>query len=129
MEQNSKILQWKSSAHTKELNIPFQLLVLLNRIEQLKGKINLIKAERALIEEAKLSTYFWVEAVSTACFTQNGTLINKHGITPYQIMKVKKPIVKFFHVFGCKFFVLRTHPEQLGKFEAKDDEGILLDIL
>ncbi|KAL8127724.1 hypothetical protein AgCh_014592 [Apium graveolens] len=37
----------------------------------------LIEAARTILEEAKLPTYFWAEAVHTACFTQNATLINK----------------------------------------------------
>ena len=86
----------------------------------------LIEAGRTLLEEAKLPTYFWAEAVSTACYTQNCTLINMNGMTPYQMVKGKNPIVKFFRVFGCKFFILRTHPEQLGKFEVKANEGIFV---
>ncbi|XP_063948067.1 uncharacterized protein LOC135152165 [Daucus carota subsp. sativus] len=45
----------------------------------------LIEAARTMLEEAKLPTYFWAEAVQTACFTQNATLINKHGKTPFEM--------------------------------------------
>ena len=38
----------------------------------------LIEAARTMLDEAKLPTYFWAEAVQTAYFTQNATLINKH---------------------------------------------------
>ncbi|KAL8096136.1 hypothetical protein AgCh_037185 [Apium graveolens] len=86
----------------------------------------LIEAARTMLEEAKLPTYFWAEAVQTACFTQNATLINKHGKTPYEMVKNKKPNLKYFHVFGCKCFVLKTHPEQLSKFDLKADEGIFV---
>ncbi|KAL8105546.1 hypothetical protein AgCh_029365 [Apium graveolens] len=86
----------------------------------------LIEAARTMLDEAKLPTYFWAEAVQTACFTQNATLINKHGKTPYEMVKKKKPNLKYFHVFGCKCFVLKTHPEQLSKFDLKVDEGIFV---
>ena len=86
----------------------------------------LIENRRTMLEEANLPTYFWEEAISTACFTQNCTLINRHGVTPYQSLKGKKPSLKHLHIFGCKCFVLRSHPEQLGKFEAKVDEGIFV---
>ena len=79
-----------------------------------------------MLDEAKLPTYFWAEAVQTACFTQNATLINKHGTTPYEMIKGKKPNLKYFHIFGCKCFVLKTHPDQLTKFELKADEGIFV---
>ncbi|KAL8132932.1 hypothetical protein AgCh_008421 [Apium graveolens] len=86
----------------------------------------LIEAARTMLEEAKLPTYFWAETVQTACFTQNATLINKQGKTPYEMVKKKKPNLKYFHVFGCKCFVLKTHPEQLSKFDLKADEGIFV---
>ena len=37
----------------------------------------LIEAARTMLNEAKLPLYFWDEAVNTACYTQNRTLINK----------------------------------------------------
>ncbi|KAL8103713.1 hypothetical protein AgCh_028060 [Apium graveolens] len=86
----------------------------------------LIEAAHTMLEEAKLPTYFWAEAVQTACFTQNATLINKHGKTPYEMVKKKKPNLKYFHVFGRKYFVLKTHPEQLSKFDLKADERIFV---
>ncbi|KAL8104263.1 hypothetical protein AgCh_028473 [Apium graveolens] len=86
----------------------------------------LIEAARTMLDEAKLPTYFLAEAVQTSYFTQNATLINKHGKTPYEMVKKKKPNLKYFHVFGCKCFVLKTHPEQLPKFDLKADEGIFV---
>ena len=79
-----------------------------------------------MLQEANLPTYFWEEAINTACFTQNCTFINMHGVTSYQSLKGKKPSLKHFHIFGCKCFILRNHPEQLGKFETKADEGIFV---
>ena len=86
----------------------------------------LIEAGRTMLDDVNLPTYFWAEAINIACYTQNCSLINKHGKTPYEMVKGKKPSVKHLHVFGCKCFVLRTHPEQLGKFETKADEGIFV---
>ena len=85
----------------------------------------LIEAARTMLEESKLPTYFWVEAINTACYTQNISIINQaQGKNPYQLMKNKKPTLNFLHVFGCKCFVLRNQGENLGKFEAKADEAI-----
>ena len=86
----------------------------------------LIEAARTMLIDAKLPTYFWAEAIQTACFVHNCTLVNMHGKTPYEMVKGKKPNVKYFHTFGCKCFVLKQHPEQLGKFEPKSDEAIFL---
>ena len=47
----------------------------------------LIEAARTMLHDAKLPTYFWAEAINTACYTQNRTLINKtHGNTPYYLL-------------------------------------------
>ena len=63
----------------------------------------LIEVARTMLSESKLPMYFWAEAVNTACYTQNRTLINKDLIkTPYEIMNDKKPTLKYFHVFGAK---------------------------
>lgn len=79
-----------------------------------------------MLSESRLPIYFWAEAVNTACYTQNRTLINKdHEKTPYEVMANKKPSLKYFHVFGAKCFVLKDG-EHLGKFDAKADEGIFL---
>ena len=40
-------------------------------------------------------------------------------------MANKKPTLKYFHMFGGKCFVLKDD-ENLGKFEAKANEGIFL---
>ena len=86
----------------------------------------LVEAARTMLSESRLPVYFWAEAVNTACYTQNRTLITKDlEKTPYEIMANKKPTLKYFHVFGGKCFVLKDD-EHLGKFEAKAHEGIFL---
>ena len=87
----------------------------------------LIEAARTMLEESKLPTYFWAEAINTICYTQNISIINQaQGKTPYQLMKNKKPTLNFLHVFGCKCFVLRNQGENLRKFQAKADETIFI---
>ena len=43
--------------------------------------------------------------------------------TAYEIWNGKKPRVKYFQVFGSKCYIL-NYWENLGKFNAKSDEGI-----
>ena len=45
--------------------------------------------------------------------------------TTYEIGNGKKPKVKYFLVFGSKCYILNDR-ENLGKFNAKSDEGIFL---
>ena len=86
----------------------------------------LFEATRIMLSESRLPIYFWAEAVNTACYTQNRTLITKElEKTPYEIMANKKPTLKYFHVFVGKCFVIKDD-EHLCKFEAKANEGIFL---
>ena len=87
----------------------------------------LIEAARTMLSESRHPMYFWAEAVNTACYTQNRTLINKDLMkTPYEIMNNKKPTRKYFHVFGTKCFVLKDGYDRRGKFEAKAHEAIFV---
>ena len=41
-------------------------------------------------------------------------------------MKRKKPNIGFFHVFGCKYYVLNNGKDNLEKFDLKSDKTIFL---
>ena len=87
----------------------------------------LIEAARTMLHDAKLPTYFWAEAINTACYTQNRSMINKtHGNTPSYILKDKKPTVKYFHVFSRKCFLMKENHEKKGKSDTKAHEGIFV---
>ena len=45
---------------------------------------------------------------------------------PYELYKGRKPNISHFHIFGCKCFILNNGKDNLGKFDAKSDEGIFL---
>lgn len=63
----------------------------------------LCEAARTMWSFAKLPLYFWVDAIATACFTQNRSSINKRFlITPYEILNNHMPNMKFFHIFGSR---------------------------
>ena len=65
--------------------------------------------------------------ISTTCYVLNRILIRPIlDKTPYEILKGRKPNLSYLHVFGCKCFVLNNGKENLGKFDAKADEGIFL---
>ncbi|KAJ9535171.1 hypothetical protein OSB04_un001750 [Centaurea solstitialis] len=86
----------------------------------------LVEAARTMLAYSGLLLTFWAEAVSTACFTQNRTIITKRfKKTPYHIINRRVPNVKFFHVFGCRCYILNNR-DNLGKFDKKADEGYFL---
>ncbi|GJU05096.1 retrovirus-related pol polyprotein from transposon TNT 1-94 [Tanacetum coccineum] len=62
----------------------------------------LIEAARTMLIYAKASLFLWAEAVATACYTQNRSIIRlRHGKTPYELLHDKLPDLSFFHVFGA----------------------------
>ncbi|KAJ9561321.1 hypothetical protein OSB04_006481 [Centaurea solstitialis] len=86
----------------------------------------LVEAARTMLNASGLPLSFWAEAVSTACYTQNRSLVVKRQEkTPYQLLYNKRPNIKFFHVFGCKCFVLNDR-ESIGKFDPKGDDAIFI---
>nr|GEU90228.1 hypothetical protein [Tanacetum cinerariifolium] len=80
----------------------------------------LVEAARTMLSAAKVPLFFWVEAIATACFTQNLSLvIPRHEKTPYHIINDRKPLVKFFHIFGFICNIVRDG-ENLDKMKEKD---------
>ncbi|GJS18607.1 hypothetical protein Tco_0413079 [Tanacetum coccineum] len=77
-----------------------------------------------LLEQCKppLSSFVLLaEAIATACFTQNLSLvIPRHEKTPYHIINARKPSVKFFHIFGSLCYIVKDG-ENLDKMKEKGD--------
>ena len=82
----------------------------------------LVEGARPMLNASGLPTNFLAEAISTACFTQNRSLVVKrHEKTPYHILHGRNPNIKYFHVFGFTCYVLDDR-DHLGKFSPKVDE-------
>ncbi|GJU96646.1 retrovirus-related pol polyprotein from transposon TNT 1-94 [Tanacetum coccineum] len=87
----------------------------------------LIEATRTMLNSAKLPKQFWGEAVNTACYTQNRSIIVKrHGNTAYDVFRGRSPDISYFYVFGCHVHI-HNHKDHLGKFDEKADDGFFLD--
>nr|GEX30625.1 retrovirus-related Pol polyprotein from transposon TNT 1-94 [Tanacetum cinerariifolium] len=112
-------------------NIVKNNLVQAARTPQQNGVVErrnrtLVKAARTMLTFANLPLFLWAEAVKIACFTQNRSIIHKHfDKTPYELMNKRKPNIKFFRVFGCRFYLLNDY-EDVGKFKAKGDIGVFV---
>nr|GEV37159.1 integrase, catalytic region, zinc finger, CCHC-type, peptidase aspartic, catalytic [Tanacetum cinerariifolium] len=66
------------------------------------------------------------QAVATACFTQNRSIIRlRHGKTPYELLHSKLPDLSFFHVFGALCYPTNDS-ENLGKLQPKADIEIFI---
>nr|KYP31612.1 Retrovirus-related Pol polyprotein from transposon TNT 1-94 [Cajanus cajan] len=96
-----------------------------NRVVERKNR-SLKEMARTLLNDFSTSKHFWEEAVNTSCYVQNRIYIRPIlKKTPYELWKGQAPNISYFHPFGCKCFILNTK-DNLGKFDSKIDEGILL---
>nr|GEV44971.1 integrase, catalytic region, zinc finger, CCHC-type, peptidase aspartic, catalytic [Tanacetum cinerariifolium] len=74
-------LQWSSGAH--KLDVSSQ-------------------ATRTMLIFSRAPLFLWAEAIATACFTQNRSIIHRRfNKTSYELINGKKPDISFLHVFGA----------------------------
>nr|GFB82084.1 retrovirus-related Pol polyprotein from transposon TNT 1-94 [Tanacetum cinerariifolium] len=70
--------------------------------------------------------FLWAEAVATACYTKNRSLIHTHHHkTSYELVHNKKPDLTFFRVFGALCYPT-NNSEDLGKLQPTADTGIFV---
>nr|GFA83892.1 retrovirus-related Pol polyprotein from transposon TNT 1-94 [Tanacetum cinerariifolium] len=86
----------------------------------------LIEAARTMLIYAQAPLFLWAEAVATACFTQNQSIIRlRHEKTPYELLHSKLSDLLFFHVFGALCYPTND-TENLGKLQPKADIRIFI---
>ncbi|GJW91618.1 retrovirus-related pol polyprotein from transposon TNT 1-94 [Tanacetum coccineum] len=86
----------------------------------------LVEAARTMLIYAKAPLFLWAEAVATACYTQNRSIIRRrHGKTPYELLHDRKPDLSYLHVFGALCYP-NNDSDNLGKLQAKADIGIFI---
>ncbi|GJT08786.1 retrovirus-related pol polyprotein from transposon TNT 1-94 [Tanacetum coccineum] len=75
---------------------------------------------------SKALMFLWAEAVATACYTENRSLIHTlHNKTPYELVHDKKPDLTFFRVFGALCYPTNDS-EDLRKLQPTADIGIFV---
>ncbi|GJT40972.1 retrovirus-related pol polyprotein from transposon TNT 1-94, partial [Tanacetum coccineum] len=86
----------------------------------------LIEAARTMLIFSKAPLFLWAEAINTACYTQNRSIIRRrYNKTSYELMHDKKLDLSFFHVFGSLYYPTNDN-DDLGKLDAKADFGIFV---
>jgi len=82
---------------------------------------------RAMLDEFGTPTTFSGEATFASITILNKTNVRLNKTqTPHELWYGKTPTVKYFKVFGSKCYIKRTD-DNVGKFEPRVDEGIILD--
>nr|GFA51895.1 retrovirus-related Pol polyprotein from transposon TNT 1-94 [Tanacetum cinerariifolium] len=86
----------------------------------------LIETARTMLIYAQALLFLWAEAMATACFTQNRSIIRlRHGKIPYELLHNKLPDLSFFHMFGALCYPTNDS-KNLGKLQPKADIGIFI---
>ncbi|GKE78110.1 retrovirus-related pol polyprotein from transposon TNT 1-94 [Tanacetum coccineum] len=78
------------------------------------------------VVERRNHTLVEAEAVATACYTQNRSIIiSTYGKTAYHIINDRKPSIKHLHIFGCICFITRDG-ENLDTMKEKGDPCVMV---
>ncbi|GJT07858.1 retrovirus-related pol polyprotein from transposon TNT 1-94 [Tanacetum coccineum] len=87
----------------------------------------LVEAARTIHSASKLPLFFWAEAIATACYTQNRSIIiSTHGKMTYHIINSRLPSIKHLHIFGCLCYLTRDG-ENLDKMKEKGDPCVMVE--
>ncbi|GJW62048.1 integrase, catalytic region, zinc finger, CCHC-type containing protein [Tanacetum coccineum] len=112
----------------QRLHLPHMDLRGPMRVESINGKRNrtLVEAARTMLIFSHTLLFLWDEAIATACYTQNRSIIHRRfGKTPYELINSRKPDISFLHVFGDLYYP-KNDREDIGKLGAKGDIGFFI---
>ncbi|GJT59872.1 retrovirus-related pol polyprotein from transposon TNT 1-94 [Tanacetum coccineum] len=120
----------RSKDETPEVLNDFLTMIQRN-LQALNGVVErrnrtLVEAARTMLSASKLPLFFWTEAIATACYTQNRSIIIlTHHKTAYHIINDRKPSIKHLYIFGCTCYLTRDG-ENMDKMKEKGDPCILV---
>ncbi|GJU24018.1 putative ribonuclease H-like domain-containing protein [Tanacetum coccineum] len=79
----------------------------------------LVEATRTILFFSRAPLFLWAEAIATACYTQNRSIIHRRfNNTPYELINGRKMDISFLHVFGALCYP-KNDREDIGKLGAK----------
>ncbi|GJR53009.1 retrovirus-related pol polyprotein from transposon TNT 1-94 [Tanacetum coccineum] len=91
----------RSKDEAPDFIIKFLKMIQQNGVVE-RRNCTLIEAARTMFIYAKAPLFLWEEAVVTACYTQNRSIVClRHDKTPFELLHDKLPDLSFFHVFGA----------------------------
>ncbi|GKB13311.1 retrovirus-related pol polyprotein from transposon TNT 1-94 [Tanacetum coccineum] len=79
----------------------------------------LVEAARTMLIFSRAPLFLWAEAIATACYTQNCSIIHRRfDKTPYELINGRKPYISFLYVFGALCYP-KNDREDFRKLGAK----------
>ncbi|GJS62554.1 retrovirus-related pol polyprotein from transposon TNT 1-94 [Tanacetum coccineum] len=86
----------------------------------------LVEAARTMLIFSHAPLFLWAEAIATACYTQNHSIIyRRFDKTPYKLINGRKPDISFLHLFGALCYP-KNDREDIGKLGEKGDIGFFI---
>nr|GEY28526.1 retrovirus-related Pol polyprotein from transposon TNT 1-94 [Tanacetum cinerariifolium] len=86
----------------------------------------ILEAARTMLIFSHAPLFLWAEAIATACFTQNRSIIHRRfSKTPYELINGRKPNISFLNVFGALYYP-KNDREDIGKLGAKGYIGFFI---
>nr|GEU99051.1 putative ribonuclease H-like domain-containing protein [Tanacetum cinerariifolium] len=96
-----------------------------NRVVKRRNQ-TLVEAARTMLIFSHAPLFLWAEAIATACFTQNRSIIHRRfNKTPYELINGRKLDISFLHVFEALCYP-KNDREDIGKLGAKGDIGFFI---
>ncbi|GJR63011.1 putative ribonuclease H-like domain-containing protein [Tanacetum coccineum] len=128
-DNGTEFVNQTMKAYYEEVRISHQTSVARtlqqNRIVE-RWNRTLVEVARTMLIFSKAQLFLWAEAVATACYTQNRSLIQKHhNKTPYELLHDRKPDLSYLRVFGALCYPTNDGSD-LGKLKPKADIGIIV---
>ncbi|GJX18886.1 retrovirus-related pol polyprotein from transposon TNT 1-94 [Tanacetum coccineum] len=78
-----------------------------------------VEAARTMLIFSHAPLFLWAEAIATACYTQNCSIIHRRfNKTPYELINGSKSDISFLYVFRALCYPKNDH-EDIGKLGAK----------
>nr|GFD40774.1 retrovirus-related Pol polyprotein from transposon TNT 1-94 [Tanacetum cinerariifolium] len=86
----------------------------------------LVEAARTTLIFSHALLFLWAEAIATACYTQNHSIIHQHfNKTSYELIQGRKPDISYHHVFEALCYP-KNDREDIDKLGAKGDIGFFI---
>ncbi|GJW05044.1 retrovirus-related pol polyprotein from transposon TNT 1-94 [Tanacetum coccineum] len=106
--------------HTSTIRTPQQ-----NGVVERRNR-TLVEATRTMLILSKSSLFLWAEAIATACYTQNRSLIHtRYNKTPYELLRDRKEELKYLYLFGALCYPTNDF-EDHGKLQPKANIRIFI---
>nr|GEW32132.1 hypothetical protein [Tanacetum cinerariifolium] len=89
----------------------------------------LVEAARIMLIFSHAPLFLWAEAIATACYTQNRSIIHwRFNKTPYELIQGRKPDISYLHVFGALCYP-KNDREDISKHGEKETMNVTFDEL